>query len=82
MEPPVVPCRARIADSSPVLRDGTIPLDDTYAETEEYQGRVYQQYALTNGTYFAPVDEVRFALEHGLARSPNLTAVSRERSPV
>lgn len=38
--------------------EGTVPLDDVYAETAEYQGRTYQQYALTNGTYFSPIDEV------------------------
>ena len=45
-----------------VNSDGTIPLDDTYTQTEEYSGRTYQQYALSNGTYFAPVDEVGIGL--------------------
>lgn len=35
-----------------------MPLDETYAETVEYNGRTYQQYALNSGTYFAPIDEV------------------------
>ncbi|KFH43721.1 hypothetical protein ACRE_055480 [Hapsidospora chrysogenum ATCC 11550] len=42
--------------------DSTIPLDNTISETVEYQGRAYQQYALSNGTYFAPIDEVIKAL--------------------
>lgn len=44
--------------------DNTVPLDDTYAETTEYGGRTYQQYSLTNETYFAPVDEVRMRHLH------------------
>ncbi|KAI9903942.1 hypothetical protein N3K66_000471 [Trichothecium roseum] len=39
----------------------TAPLDEAYAETAEYHGRVYQQYSLTNGTYFAPIDEDEIA---------------------
>ena len=42
--------------------DSTIPLDNTISETVEYQGRAYQKYALSNGTYFAPIDEVIKAL--------------------
>ncbi|KAK7218454.1 hypothetical protein V2G26_006457 [Clonostachys chloroleuca] len=38
--------------------DGTVPLDDTFAEVVEFHGRMYQKYALTNETYFSPVDEV------------------------
>jgi hypothetical protein len=41
-----------------LVSDGTVPLDETYAETVDYHGRTYQQYALTNGAYFSPVDEV------------------------
>ncbi|KAM4060401.1 methyltransferase [Hirsutella rhossiliensis] len=37
--------------------DGTVPLDESYAETVDLLGRTYQKYALTNGTYFAPIDE-------------------------
>lgn len=37
--------------------DGTVPLDDTFAEVVEFHGRMYQKYALTNETYFSPVDE-------------------------
>lgn len=38
--------------------DGTVPLDETFTETIEHYGRSYQHYALTNGVYFAPIDEV------------------------
>ncbi|KAF4513236.1 hypothetical protein G6O67_000534 [Ophiocordyceps sinensis] len=37
--------------------DGTVPLDESYAETVDLLGRTYQRYALTSGTYFAPIDE-------------------------
>ena len=39
-------------------RDGTVPLDETFTEIVEHCGRTYQHYSLTNGTYFAPIDEV------------------------
>jgi hypothetical protein len=39
--------------------DGTALLDQTFTEMAVYHRRIYQQYALTNGTYFLPVDEVR-----------------------
>ncbi|KAF4973850.1 hypothetical protein FZEAL_9196 [Fusarium zealandicum] len=38
--------------------DGTVPLDETFTETIEHYGRSYQYNALTNGTYFSPIDEV------------------------
>jgi hypothetical protein len=38
--------------------DQTVPLDEAFAETVEHCGRTYQSYAVTNGTYFAPVDQV------------------------
>lgn len=41
------------------LSDGTAPLDAAFEETVQVFDRVYQEYALTNGTYFAPIDEVR-----------------------
>ncbi|OBR12300.1 UMTA methyltransferase [Colletotrichum higginsianum IMI 349063] len=37
----------------------TVPLDNTFLETVTYQGREYQRYAVDNGAYFAPMDEVR-----------------------
>ncbi|KAH7328376.1 S-adenosyl-L-methionine-dependent methyltransferase [Stachybotrys elegans] len=37
--------------------DGTVPLDEAFSETFEVYGRTYQSYALTNKTYFAPIDE-------------------------
>jgi tRNA G46 methylase TrmB len=36
-----------------------VPLDETFTEIVECHGRSYQQYALTNGTYFVPIDEVK-----------------------
>lgn len=41
-----------------LFRDATAPLDDIFNETLEYCGRMYQKYALANGTYFVPIDEV------------------------
>ncbi|UKZ47714.1 hypothetical protein TrVGV298_001940 [Trichoderma virens] len=38
--------------------DGTVPLDETYAETVNHHGRIFQQHALASRTYFAPIDEV------------------------
>ncbi|KAH6895804.1 S-adenosyl-L-methionine-dependent methyltransferase [Thelonectria olida] len=52
--------------------DGTVPLDETFTEIVEYHGRSYQQYALTNGTYFVPVDEdeiARLEVLHGVLNS-------------
>ncbi|KAF7548590.1 hypothetical protein G7Z17_g6964 [Cylindrodendrum hubeiense] len=52
--------------------DGTVPLDETFTEIVEYHGRSYQQYALTNGTYFVPIDEdeiARLELMHGVLNS-------------
>ncbi|KAM6521271.1 hypothetical protein FSOLCH5_006030 [Fusarium solani] len=49
--------------------DGTVPLDETFTETIEHYGRSYQHYALTNGVYFAPIDEdeiSRLELMHGV----------------
>ncbi|KAF5673783.1 methyltransferase [Fusarium heterosporum] len=54
---------------SPYARDGTVPLDETFTEVIEHCGRTYQHYALTNGTYFAPVDEdeiSRLEVMHGV----------------
>ncbi|KAM5348039.1 hypothetical protein ACJ41O_007863 [Fusarium nematophilum] len=48
--------------------DGTVPLDETFTEIVEHYGRSYQHYAVTNGTYFAPVDEdeiARLEVMHG-----------------
>ena len=36
-------------------------------ETVEYHGRVYQRYAIDNGSYFAPIDQVRPAMFRGEA---------------
>ncbi|SCN96346.1 related to methyltransferase [Fusarium fujikuroi] len=50
-------------------RDGTVPLDETFTETIEHYGRSYQHYSLTNGTYFAPIDEdeiSRLEVMHGV----------------
>ncbi|EWY96740.1 hypothetical protein FOYG_05336 [Fusarium oxysporum NRRL 32931] len=49
--------------------DGTVPLDETFTETIEHYGRSYQRYSLTNGTYFAPIDEdeiSRLEVMHGV----------------
>ncbi|KAF6524409.1 hypothetical protein HZS61_012908 [Fusarium oxysporum f. sp. conglutinans] len=49
--------------------DGTVPLDETFTETIEHYGRSYQHYSLTNGTYFAPIDEdeiSRLEVMHGV----------------
>lgn len=43
---------------TPLGRDGTVPLDETYAETVNHYGRIFQQHALASKTYFAPIDEV------------------------
>jgi hypothetical protein len=43
--------------------EGTAALDESYLETVIYHNREYQQYAITNQTYFAPTDEVRCLLE-------------------
>ncbi|KAH8173327.1 methyltransferase domain-containing protein [Sarocladium implicatum] len=37
--------------------DGTEPLDATYVQTVEHHGRLFQHYAVTQGAYFAPIDE-------------------------
>ncbi|OLN95530.1 Demethylmenaquinone methyltransferase 3 [Colletotrichum chlorophyti] len=37
----------------------TVPLDTSFLETITYQGREYQRYAVDNGAYFAPIDEVK-----------------------
>ena len=36
----------------------TVPLTDAMLETVEYHGRVFQRYAIQNGAYFAPIDQV------------------------
>ncbi|KAL6893259.1 S-adenosyl-L-methionine-dependent methyltransferase [Trichoderma evansii] len=41
--------------------DGTVPLDETYTETVSYHGRTFQQHALVNKIYFAPIDEEEMA---------------------
>ncbi|POR36202.1 Uncharacterized protein TPAR_03611 [Tolypocladium paradoxum] len=41
--------------------DGTAPLDESFTETVDFFGRTYQKYALTNGVYFAPIDEDEIA---------------------
>ncbi|KAM0513853.1 hypothetical protein ACHAPE_007454 [Trichoderma viride] len=41
--------------------DGTVPLDETYTETVSYHGRTFQQHALANKIYFAPIDEEEIA---------------------
>ncbi|PTB60408.1 hypothetical protein M431DRAFT_502545 [Trichoderma harzianum CBS 226.95] len=41
--------------------DGTVPLDETYAETVNHYGRIFQQHALASKTYFAPIDEEEIA---------------------
>ncbi|KAH8736012.1 S-adenosyl-L-methionine-dependent methyltransferase [Ilyonectria robusta] len=49
-----------------------VPLDETFAEILEYHGRSYQQYSLTNATYFVPIDEdeiARLELMHGVLNS-------------
>ncbi|KEY74257.1 hypothetical protein S7711_00414 [Stachybotrys chartarum IBT 7711] len=53
------------------LSDGTAPLDAAFEETVQVFDRVYQEYALTNGTYFAPIDEQeigRLETMHGVFR--------------
>lgn len=64
-------------------RDGTAPLDEIYTETAGYHGRTYQNYALTNGTYFVPVDEVGCPLPTRptqVGESVNLTTPSQDRN--
>ncbi|KAJ4865241.1 methyltransferase domain-containing protein [Trichoderma breve] len=46
---------------TPLGRDGTVPLDETYAETVNHYGRIFQQHALASKTYFAPIDEEEIA---------------------
>ncbi|QUC17286.1 uncharacterized protein UV8b_01527 [Ustilaginoidea virens] len=49
--------------------DGTVPLDESFTETVEYHGRLFQKYALTNGVCFSPVDEdevARLELMHSV----------------
>lgn len=41
--------------------DGTAPLDESFAETIDLSGRTFQRYAVTNGIYFAPIDEGEIA---------------------
>ena len=36
-----------------------VPLDDAILATVTHHHREYQQYAIENGAYFAPIDEVR-----------------------
>jgi hypothetical protein len=38
---------------------GTVPIDEELLETVVRHGREYQRYAVENGIYFAPIDEVR-----------------------
>lgn len=45
-------------------RDGTVPLDETFTEVIEHHGRTYQHYALMNGTYFVPIDEVQNMIDY------------------
>ncbi|RFU77380.1 methyltransferase [Trichoderma arundinaceum] len=42
-------------------RDGTVPLDETYTETVNHHGRIFQQHALVNKIYFAPIDDEEIA---------------------
>ncbi|KAL7808053.1 S-adenosyl-L-methionine-dependent methyltransferase [Trichoderma aethiopicum] len=37
--------------------DGTVPLDETYAETVNYHGRIFQRHALDSKIYYAPIDD-------------------------
>ncbi|KAL7788734.1 S-adenosyl-L-methionine-dependent methyltransferase [Trichoderma ceciliae] len=41
--------------------DGTVPLDETFAETVNHHGRIFQSVALANNIYFAPIDEDEIA---------------------
>ncbi|KAF5506578.1 hypothetical protein CGCS363_v004801 [Colletotrichum siamense] len=50
----------------------TVPLDNTFLETITYLGREFQRYAVDNGAYFAPIDEVKMA--HGAPEIPNRVA--------
>ncbi|KAI5463782.1 S-adenosyl-L-methionine-dependent methyltransferase [Mariannaea sp. PMI_226] len=59
-------------DARPLRRDGTVPLDEAFTEIVEFHGRSYQQYAVTNGAYFVPVDEEeisRLEIMHGVLNS-------------
>ncbi|KAL7961775.1 S-adenosyl-L-methionine-dependent methyltransferase [Trichoderma compactum] len=52
--------------------DGTVPLDETYAETVNHHGRIFQQHALASKTYFAPIDEeemTRLGEMHSMLRT-------------
>ncbi|KAK1255837.1 hypothetical protein MKX07_008096, partial [Trichoderma sp. CBMAI-0711] len=48
------------ADTS-CSRDETVPLDETYAETVNYHGRIFQQHALDSKIYYAPIDDEEIA---------------------
>ncbi|ODA77938.1 hypothetical protein RJ55_06541 [Drechmeria coniospora] len=53
------------------LGDGTAPLDESFAETVAFSGRIFQKYALKNDVYFAPIDEdeiERLELMHATLR--------------
>ncbi|KAL6881919.1 S-adenosyl-L-methionine-dependent methyltransferase [Trichoderma longibrachiatum] len=41
--------------------DGTVPLDETYAETVNYHGRIFQRHALDSKIYYAPIDDEEIA---------------------
>lgn len=45
-------------NSSPPSDAQTEDLDPYYQQTVDFGGREYQRYAIENGAYFVPVDEV------------------------
>jgi hypothetical protein len=48
-------------------------LDDTFIQTVEHHGRLFQHYAVTQGAYFAPIDEVCRMTSAGLKIDKTLT---------
>lgn len=43
--------------------EATVPVDGVYLQTVTYHNREYQQYAIDNDMYHAPIDEVGISPE-------------------
>jgi hypothetical protein len=52
-----------------------VPADDTYGEVVIHANREFQRYAVENGVYFAPVDDVSGVLGLGGKGFVHLTEV-------
>jgi hypothetical protein len=64
----------------------TVALDDSYREIVRFANRDFQRYALENGVYFAPVDDVSIILAGRVLLTPDLinvasTTTGRDRPP-